>query len=272
MAGIRLVTGSITTAAYKTSKEDHLVNKLREQGPLVGDATIGNQTDDATSANETGNRLAGCWRQRSQKRWVAQQLAKRRRRTRGSANGQASARYVASRGTRGQPDIPKPVCKPVRHKNCGVEVHFPLPTWFLLAEFFTETIWLSLAAGWAIVLNAGQVHACVEKTEYYRAVLAMALTVLSLWASGITKSDATRKLDEVSAEFLTKFLANRLQKDCIAWSFEYIHQCRQSKKPIFILKLDFAKDFDTVEHELILQMLKFKGFDEKWIGWIKQLL
>ncbi|XBI08751.1 hypothetical protein VPH35_136437 [Triticum aestivum] len=126
MAGIRLVTGSITTAAYKTSKEDHLVNKLREQGPLVfasGDATIGNQNDDATSANETGNRLAGCWRQRSQKRWVAQQLAKRRRRTRGSANGQASARYVASRGTRGQPDIPKPVCKPVRHKNCGVEGH-----------------------------------------------------------------------------------------------------------------------------------------------------
>ena len=56
------------------------------------------------------------------------------------------------------------------------------------------------------------------------------------------------------------------------WAFEYIHQCKQSKRPIIILKLDFAKAFDTVEHEVILQMLKHKGFDEKWICWVKDIL
>jgi hypothetical protein len=41
-------------------------------------------------------------------------------------------------------------------------------------------------------------------------------------------------------------------QDCLAWAFEYIHKCKQSKKHLLILKLDFAKAFDTVEHNAIL--------------------
>ena len=68
------------------------------------------------------------------------------------------------------------------------------------------------------------------------------------------------------------FLKSSSIQDCIAWTHEYIHQCHNSKKPILIVKLDFAKAFDTVEHDLILLMLKYQGFDAKWIGWIKELL
>jgi hypothetical protein len=41
---------------------------------------------------------------------------------------------------------------------------------------------------------------------------------------------------------------------------------------VVILKLDFEKSFDLVEHEVILSMLKHKGFSEKWITWIKNIL
>jgi hypothetical protein len=54
--------------------------------------------------------------------------------------------------------------------------------------------------------------------------------------------------------------------------FEYLYQCHVSKKPIIILKLDFAKTFDTIEHEVILQVMKYKGFDEKTIGWVRSIL
>jgi hypothetical protein len=99
-------------------------------------------------------------------------------------------------------------------------------------------------------------------------------------------------LTNVCLKFLTKLVANRLQQrilecihknqygflkartiqDCIAWAFEYLYQCHASKKPIIILKLDFAKAFDTIEHEAILEILKYKGFDDKFILWVTSIL
>ena len=93
-------------------------------------------------------------------------------------------------------------------------------------------------------------------------------------------------------KFVTKVLANRLQskikeivhvnqygfiksrtiQDCVSWAYEYIHQCKQTQKECIILKLDFAKAFDTIEHSAILKILKHKGFDDRWLGWMDCIL
>jgi hypothetical protein len=95
-----------------------------------------------------------------------------------------------------------------------------------------------------------------------------------------------------SMKIITKLLANRLQtmmtslvhknqygfikgrtiQDCLAWAFEYIHLCHASKKEIIVLKLDFEKAFDIVEHDLILQVLSHRGFGPKWLGWVRDIL
>ena len=67
------------------------------------------------------------------------------------------------------------------------------------------------------------------------------------------------------------FLISRSIQDCLAWWFEYIHQSHQSKKEIIILKLDFAKAFDTVEHSAMLEVVQHMGFPSKWLLWIKLL-
>jgi hypothetical protein len=99
-------------------------------------------------------------------------------------------------------------------------------------------------------------------------------------------------LTNVCLKFLTKLAANRLQdkilgcihknqygflrnrsiQDCISWSFEYFHLCHYANKPIIILKLDFAKAFDTIEHEAILQVMENMGFNKLWLSWIKEIL
>jgi hypothetical protein len=55
-------------------------------------------------------------------------------------------------------------------------------------------------------------------------------------------------------------------------SFEYLHLCHISKKEMVILKLDSEKSFDKVEHEVIIQVLRYRGFLARWINWIKEIL
>lgn len=95
-----------------------------------------------------------------------------------------------------------------------------------------------------------------------------------------------------SVKVLTKILANRLQlvitklvhrnqygfikdrsiQDCLAWDFEYISLCHKSRKEMVILKLDFEKAFDKLEHAALLEILRHKGFGDKWIHWISMIL
>jgi retron-type reverse transcriptase len=68
------------------------------------------------------------------------------------------------------------------------------------------------------------------------------------------------------------FIKQRTIQDCLAWAFQYLYLCHSSKKEIVILKLDFEKAFDKVEHHIILSMMQRKGFSQKWIQWISGLL
>jgi hypothetical protein len=68
------------------------------------------------------------------------------------------------------------------------------------------------------------------------------------------------------------FIKSTTIQDCLAWTFEYIYQCQQSKQEIVIIKLDFTKAFDTIEHSTIIQMMKGFGFNEPWLQWTENIL
>jgi hypothetical protein len=68
------------------------------------------------------------------------------------------------------------------------------------------------------------------------------------------------------------FIRDRTIQDCLAWSFEFIYQCQKSRRKIVIFKIDFEKAFDTLDHEAILQVMRAKGFPDKFLQWIREIL
>lgn len=44
------------------------------------------------------------------------------------------------------------------------------------------------------------------------------------------------------------------------------------RMPGYILKVDFAKAFDLVDWEFLLDLLKARGFGPKWMEWMKNIL
>jgi len=115
----------------------------------------------------------------------------------------------------------------------------------------------------------------------------------------IPKVDGARRVNEFrpisllnsSIKLITKLLANRLQplvtalvhrnqygfikkrsiQDCVAWAYEYIHLCSCSRKEIVILKLDFEKAFDKVEHQTMISLLEARGFGPRWVRWMQNI-
>jgi hypothetical protein len=97
------------------------------------------------------------------------------------------------------------------------------------------------------------------------------------WVPKVNNPTSINEYNHISlinciVKIIKKFHGNRLQKviiplihqnqygfiktwtiqDCLAWAFEYIHQCHHSRRQIIILKLNFTKAFDTMEHSAII--------------------
>ena len=67
------------------------------------------------------------------------------------------------------------------------------------------------------------------------------------------------------------FIQSRTVQDCVAWALEYLHLCRKSNKQLLILKLDFEKAFDKVEHSAMLNIMQHKDFGPKWLQWMSMI-
>ena len=53
---------------------------------------------------------------------------------------------------------------------------------------------------------------------------------------------------------------------------EILHETKKNKEIGVVFKIDFEKAYDKVNLKLLFECLKMRGFNEKWCGWIKQVV
>ena len=70
----------------------------------------------------------------------------------------------------------------------------------------------------------------------------------------------------------TGFLKGRSISETFVFAAELIQTCNKRRLPTLVLKLDFAKAFDTVIWESLDTILKARGFHDRWCAWMRDIL
>lgn len=78
-------------------------------------------------------------------------------------------------------------------------------------------------------------------------------------------------LPSLISEVQTGFVKGRNITENIVITNEVVHSIRSNKVKGMMIKLDFAKAFDSVKWSLLFQILHCLGFSERWIGWINAI-
>jgi hypothetical protein len=90
--------------------------------------------------------------------------------------------------------------------------------------------------------------------------------------SKILASRLAPKLEELVDQCQSAFIKHR----CIQENYLYVqcttHFFHKTKKPAILLKLDLAKAFDSVSWQYLMDMLKARGFGDRWREWIAMIL
>jgi hypothetical protein len=68
------------------------------------------------------------------------------------------------------------------------------------------------------------------------------------------------------------FTKGRFILESVVITHEVLHSVYHAKQRGFVLKLDYEKAYDKVNWFFLLDILEKRGFEGKWIGWIKCIL
>lgn len=101
------------------------------------------------------------------------------------------------------------------------------------------------------------------------------ISLLNCPVKFLTKALAMR-FQEMTPQLIdqnqTGFIKKRGLTDSFIYAQDIVQQCKKLSKKAIVLKLDFKKAFDTVSWTCLQEILRIRGFDDRWQGWINSLL
>jgi len=92
----------------------------------------------------------------------------------------------------------------------------------------------------------------------------------------ILRKVLTRRLQKEIGNLIhlhqTGFLKGRSISETFVFAAELVQACNKRKLPSIVLKLDFAKAFDTVIWDSLDTILRARGFQDRWCRWMQDIL
>jgi hypothetical protein len=68
------------------------------------------------------------------------------------------------------------------------------------------------------------------------------------------------------------FIRGRYILESVVVAHKIVHTIHQSKEPDIVLKLHYEKTYDRVNLDFLVEILRSRGFGDKWIGWIQDIV
>jgi hypothetical protein len=79
-------------------------------------------------------------------------------------------------------------------------------------------------------------------------------------------------IDRLIISNQTAFTKGGYILESVVTAHEVLHSVHQGKERGLVLKLDYENAYDKVNWEFFIDVLQKRGFTNKWIGWIKDIL
>jgi hypothetical protein len=138
----------------------------------------------------------------------------------------------------------------------------------MFKEFYSEDLQLFSLNFGIITLIPKQQE--VKKVQQYRPIC-----MLNISFKIFTKVMANRLAlvaNKTIGPSQTAFQKGRNILDGVVVLHETLHELRKKKMSGVILKIDFEKAYDKVNWHFLQQVLRMKGFSQKWCRWIDQVV
>jgi len=78
--------------------------------------------------------------------------------------------------------------------------------------------------------------------------------------------------DKLISSNQSAFIKGRYILESVVSAHEIIHEVHRKRDCGIIFKLDYEKAYDRVSWEFLDEMLTSRGFGEKWVGWIRNVV
>ena len=170
------------------------------------------------------------------------------------------------------------VLKKMKHNKVpgidGITSEFLKVFWGNLKHFVAKALNCCFTKGRLSISLRQAIISCLPKTEKDRSLIKnwrpiSLLSVIYKMASGVIAQHLKGTLDGIISKCQTGFIKGRFISDSTRLVYDILHATEVKNIPGLLMLIDFEKAFDSLSWNFLYKTLKFFGYSDNLIKWIK---